>query len=93
MSDTFQSKLQRRAALAKVFTPAAPISRREAFSWRYEQISAVIEAVAEPGRHVILYGERGVGKTSLSNILAELYVGDLEHAPKLRPAHHVQRER
>lgn len=32
----------------------------------------MIEAVAEPGRHVVLYGERGVGKTSLSQILEHL---------------------
>jgi Cdc6-like AAA superfamily ATPase len=72
----FESKLQRRGALAKVFTPAAPVSTREAFSGRYEQITAVIESVAEPGRHVVLFGERGVGKTSLANILSELYKWD-----------------
>lgn len=34
----------------------------------------VTSAVVQPGRHVILYGERGVGKTSLANILSELLV-------------------
>jgi Cdc6-like AAA superfamily ATPase len=32
----------------------------------------VIAAVSQRGQHVILFGERGVGKTSLANVLAEL---------------------
>lgn len=75
---SFQSKLSRRQALAGVFTPATPVSRREAFSGRWDQINAVVGAVVEPGRHVVLYGERGVGKTSLANILAELLIGEGE---------------
>lgn len=77
---SFKSKLDRRIALSKVFTPAAPVSRREAFSGRFDQINAIVSAVIEPGRHVVLYGERGVGKTSLANILAELLIGDGEDA-------------
>lgn len=30
--------------------------------------------MAQPGRHIVLYGERGVGKTSLANILSELLI-------------------
>ncbi|MCU1508899.1 MAG: hypothetical protein JWQ12_1164 [Glaciihabitans sp.] len=70
------TKFQRRQALSRVFTPATPVSRREAFSGRFEQISAIVTAVMEPGRHVVLYGERGVGKTSLANILSELLIGE-----------------
>lgn len=77
---SFGSKIERKIALAKVFTPAAPVSRREAFSGRFDQINAIVTAVVEPGRHVVLYGERGVGKTSLANILAELLIGDGDDA-------------
>ena len=35
----------------------------------------VINTVGQKGRHVILYGERGVGKTSLANVLAEVFEG------------------
>lgn len=72
----FHSKLERRMALAKTFTPAAPVSRRDAFSGRYQQINDIVTAVVQPGRHVVLYGERGVGKTSLANILSELLIGE-----------------
>ena len=40
----------------------------------------ITAAVAQPGRHVVLYGERGVGKTSLANILSELLVASGEGA-------------
>lgn len=55
-----------------VFTPAAPIRERDLFAGRVEQITSVVDAVVVPGRHVIMYGERGVGKTSLANIMDEL---------------------
>lgn len=69
---SFESKLDKKVKLSRVFTPATPVSRREAFSGRFDQINAVVNAIFEPGRHVVLYGERGVGKTSMANILSEL---------------------
>jgi energy-coupling factor transporter ATP-binding protein EcfA2 len=58
--------------LNSVFTPAAPIEKRRLFAGRVKQLEIVLDAALEPGRHVVIYGERGVGKTSLANILAEL---------------------
>lgn len=55
-----------------IFTPGAPISQRDFFRGRIAQISRVIEAIPSPGRHPIIFGQRGVGKTSLANILAHL---------------------
>ncbi len=54
---------------ARVFTPSAPVSRRDLFSGRFDQIKTVINAISQVGRHVIIYGERGVGKTSLANVI------------------------
>jgi hypothetical protein len=70
----FDTKVKRRSALNGQFTPWTPVSTRAAFSGRYDEIIKVTGAVAQPGRHVILYGERGVGKTSLANIFSELLV-------------------
>jgi Cdc6-like AAA superfamily ATPase len=53
-----------------VFTPSSPITVQELFAGRVEQISKVLDAINQIGQHAILYGERGVGKTSLANILA-----------------------
>jgi Cdc6-like AAA superfamily ATPase len=69
-----ETKLARRMALNKVFTPSTPVSSRSAFSGRIDQIMQITSAVVQPGRHAILYGERGVGKTSLANILSDLLV-------------------
>ena len=56
--------------IRQLFTPSTPIRLADLFAGRRRQIDQLLDAVAEPGRHAILYGERGVGKTSLSQILA-----------------------
>ena len=57
-----------------VFTPGAPINERELFSGRRDQVVKIIDAVSQRGCHAILYGERGTGKTSLSNMIAAFLV-------------------
>lgn len=66
-----QDFFDRHVTLSAIFTPSAPISRRELFRGRIDQVLQVTSALVEPGRHVVLYGERGVGKTSLANLLTE----------------------
>lgn len=56
----------------QLFTPSTPISVADLFAGRSSQIFRIIDAVGERGRHVILYGERGVGKTSLAQITPHL---------------------
>lgn len=55
-----------------VFSPAAPIDKKALFAGRLNQLSRVIDAINTKGQHAITYGERGVGKTSLANILHEV---------------------
>jgi Cdc6-like AAA superfamily ATPase len=64
--------LSRQIAVSEAFRPSAPIDRVALFAGRNELITDVSRAVVQRGQHVILYGERGVGKTSLANILAEI---------------------
>ena len=54
------------ARVAEVFTPGAPIDSLDLFAGRIEQIKDVLTAVVQRGQHLVLYGERGVGKTSLA---------------------------
>jgi energy-coupling factor transporter ATP-binding protein EcfA2 len=68
-------KLRRIAQVGSVFTPGAPIDDYALFGGRMDQVTDVINTVGQKGRHVILYGERGVGKTSLANVLAEVFAG------------------
>ena len=67
-----QELLDRMQRVAEGFRPAAPIDRRSLFSGRAEQISEVFSVVAQPGQHGVVYGERGVGKTSLATVTVQL---------------------
>lgn len=50
-----------------VFSPGAPIRERELFSGRLDQISQLLDAVRQNGKHAVIFGDPGVGKTSLAN--------------------------
>lgn len=66
------AKLQRMAQTAHVFTPSAPVDRFALFAGRIPQVVEVVNSISQRGQHVVLYGERGVGKTSLANILGDV---------------------
>ncbi len=51
------------------FQPRTPISTKELFSGRWDQITTLADAVSQTGLHVVIHGERGVGKTSLANVV------------------------
>lgn len=53
----------------RVFTPAAPVDRAEIFAGRTDQVRKVMDAISQKGQHAIIFGERGVGKTSLARVL------------------------
>ena len=66
-------RYRRHAQVARVFTPGAPVDRLALFAGRLSQLADVTNAVAQRGQHAILYGERGVGKTSLANIVSDFF--------------------
>jgi Cdc6-like AAA superfamily ATPase len=49
------------------FSPGAPIKLQEDLAGREEQASRLRNIVMSAGEHALIYGERGVGKTSISN--------------------------
>lgn len=55
----------------------APISEEDLFAGRQSEVRQVMEAVFSRGKHVVLFGERGVGKTSLSNIFWKRFTNRL----------------
>jgi len=55
--------------VGKVFTPHTAVSKKDLFSGREPQIKSLLRAVSEQGSHAIVFGERGVGKTSLGHII------------------------
>lgn len=58
-----------RAEVTEAFSPGAPVQEVDLFSGRAPQIALLQDAVTQRGRHGIVFGERGVGKTSLANVL------------------------
>jgi Cdc6-like AAA superfamily ATPase len=64
-------QVDRLRALSESFRPTAPIDRRSLFSGRTEQLGDLFAAVDQPGQHAVVFGERGVGKTSLIAVGAE----------------------
>lgn len=66
------NKFERIARANSVFTPGYPVQQRDLFSGRSQQLDRTIETLSAPGRHPVIFGQRGVGKTSLANILGQV---------------------
>ncbi len=64
---------QKLGLIYQVFSPSAPIEDAELFIGRIGQISKIRDAISERGQHAVMYGGRGVGKTSLSNVMSTMY--------------------
>lgn len=70
--------------VSSVFTPSSPINSEELFRGRKTQVRALVDAINQPGRHAILFGGRGVGKTSLGKILP-LKLRTIDPCPIIAP--------
>ena len=60
----------RQHALHEAFTPTRPQRSFRRLAGRKEELRRILEAVSQNRGHVVLYGERGRGKTSLMNLVA-----------------------
>ena len=60
-----------RMKLLEYFTPSQPVSDRKRFAGRSDVLSSVIRAIEEQRLHVVVYGERGLGKTSVMHVLTQ----------------------
>lgn len=56
------------------FTPNTPIDARSLFAGRKKQVEKLISAIFQKGSHAVLFGERGVGKTSLARTIFDFLV-------------------
>jgi Cdc6-like AAA superfamily ATPase len=58
-----------RFEIRQVFTPSTAVSTADLFAGRQKQIRDLLDAISERGRHAVIFGEPGVGKTSLAQII------------------------
>lgn len=57
------------AKTQQLFNPSSPIDEERLFQGRLEQVKDLLGVIYERGAHAILFGERGVGKSSLKNTI------------------------
>jgi Cdc6-like AAA superfamily ATPase len=60
-----------RMSLRTAFTPSLPVTDQRMFAGRTQVLTGLIEAIEEQRLHTVLYGERGIGKTSLLHVLEQ----------------------
>lgn len=54
--------------VGQIYTPSYPIELKELFSGRRKELQQVIEIISQKGKQLIIYGDRGIGKTSFANV-------------------------
>lgn len=70
--------------IANVFTPALAVQDVTRFAGRQEQLEKLSLALQSSGTQIVIYGNRGVGKSSLARQLASLANGDPAVIQRLR---------
>ena len=60
-----------RAKLRHAFTPSQPVADRKMFAGREDVLKTMIRSIEDQRLHVVIYGERGIGKTSLLHMLTQ----------------------
>ena len=73
-----------------VFTPAQEVKEIERFAGRDEELTALSTALQSHGAQIVLYGQRGVGKSSLARQLAKLATNDRELISRLKQPPYVE---
>lgn len=59
-------------ALREAFTPTQPKQAAKLFAGRRRELKRIVSAIEEWKAHVVIYGERGFGKTSLANTVVQI---------------------
>lgn len=57
------------AMLSRIFTPSQPKRVRTDFAGRRNQLANIVAAIEDQRSHVVLFAHRGLGKTSLANVV------------------------
>ncbi|HGE8299881.1 TPA: ATP-binding protein [Serratia marcescens] len=80
-----------RRMVDNVYTPSRPIDSPEHLKGRDKEVREILNNITVPGRHCMIYGDRGIGKSSLANATLkgvfenEIIIGDLYNIKCDRP--------
>ena len=75
MPSDFALEKERRivnSGIRNIFTPYQPVMDRDLFFGRQSEVAGIIQQLNTPGQHSLLFGDRGVGKSSLANIASDV---------------------
>ena len=66
------------SGIRKVFTPHIPVDEVSNFFGREDEAARLVSVINSPGQHILVYGDRGVGKTSLAKTSCKLLLQKLQ---------------
>ncbi|WP_312424044.1 ATP-binding protein [Serratia sp. (in: enterobacteria)] len=64
--EKFKEKIDSHKNVQDVFTPSSPIKDPENLKGRDKEIEAILTTIISKGRHGLIFGDRGIGKSSLA---------------------------
>lgn len=67
----------RKSKVRDIFTPHTPIDEISHLFGREEDVKRMISIINSPGQHILVYGDRGVGKTSLAKTTCSLILNKI----------------
>lgn len=63
---SFKAEKEKNRKVDSYFTPSKPVSSPTNLRGRDEEIGKILGALTTPGMHCMIYGDRGIGKSSLA---------------------------
>lgn len=66
-----------KSGVRKIFTPHTPVNEVKHFFGRESEAARFVSVINSPGQHILVYGDRGVGKTSLAKTACKLLLHEI----------------
>lgn len=60
-----------KSGVRHIFTPSTPIKDEGFLKGRQKEMRQILQTLNTPGQHALLFGDRGVGKSSLANVVSK----------------------
>lgn len=67
-----------KSGIRDIFTPHIPVDEIKHFFGREEEATRLVSVINSPGQHILVYGDRGVGKTSLAKTTCKVLLHKLQ---------------